>query len=148
MSRDTRVYKDADRFNPDRYRPLPDGTPGEPHPVGHFGFGRRSCVGKYLADNSCWAVIATVLATSRIEKKRDENGRVVEPTVQFTNGGTCHPEHFECWIQPRSAKSIELLAAASSTSSVKRRIYLTPSFSNPGKDRATAKEEAEGPEEG
>ncbi|PKS09030.1 hypothetical protein jhhlp_003643 [Lomentospora prolificans] len=149
MSRDERVYKDPARFNPDRYNPLADGTPGEPRPVAHFGFGRRqstpvgvspqgpcthgrsqakgvfearkrrqfsmrllafgvlgfvaarvrSCVGQFLADNSCWMAMATVLAAFRIDKKHDEQGRIVEPTVKFTNGGT--------W----SDRAVELLGA-------------------------------------
>lgn len=33
-------------------------------------------------------MVATMLATLRIEKKVDELGRVVEPRVEFTNGGT------------------------------------------------------------
>lgn len=41
MSRDLSVYKDPERFNPDRYIPKQDGGDEEPFLVGPFGFGRR-----------------------------------------------------------------------------------------------------------
>ena len=41
MSRDPRVYRDPNDFNPDRYDSIENGGFGEPPPVGHFGFGRR-----------------------------------------------------------------------------------------------------------
>ncbi|KEZ41192.1 hypothetical protein SAPIO_CDS7275 [Scedosporium apiospermum] len=88
MSRDERIYKDPESFNPDRYDPSSHGAPGEPRPVGHFGFGRRSCVGQFLADNTCWIAIATILSAFKIDKRCDEHGVTVEPTIKFTNGGT------------------------------------------------------------
>ena len=41
MSRDARLYRDPDMFDPDRYLPVAEGGRGEPVPVGQFGFGRR-----------------------------------------------------------------------------------------------------------
>jgi cytochrome P450 len=41
MTHDEAIYTNPDDFNPDRYAKDPDGKPGEPFPVGHFGFGRR-----------------------------------------------------------------------------------------------------------
>lgn len=41
MSKDTRVYKNPETFNPDRYIPKDQGGDGEPFLVGPFGFGRR-----------------------------------------------------------------------------------------------------------
>lgn len=41
MSRDLNVYKDPEKFNPDRYIPKEEGGDGEPLLVGPFGFGRR-----------------------------------------------------------------------------------------------------------
>jgi cytochrome P450 len=42
ITHDESVYKDPDTFNPDRYLSVDEGGAGEPLPVGHFGFGRRS----------------------------------------------------------------------------------------------------------
>lgn len=41
MSRDINVYKDPERFNPERYTPVEEGGGGEPFLTGPFGFGRR-----------------------------------------------------------------------------------------------------------
>ena len=88
MSRDERRYADPAAFRPERYTPAAEGGAGEPFPAGHFGYGRRACVGRFLADNSFWAMAATLLATVRFGKKLDARGSLVEPRVAFTNGGT------------------------------------------------------------
>ncbi|EEU40253.1 uncharacterized protein NECHADRAFT_33767 [Fusarium vanettenii 77-13-4] len=111
MAHDERIYRAPHDFNPDRYEPLVNGGAGEPFPVGNFGFGRRVCVGRFLADNSVWIMVATMLATLEFRKKMGPDGSPIEPRVQFTNGGTCHPEHFECDIRPRSHKAAELIGA-------------------------------------
>ena len=41
MTHDEKIYSNPEAFNPDRYAPKADGSPGEPFPVGQFGFGRR-----------------------------------------------------------------------------------------------------------
>ncbi|KAK7397587.1 hypothetical protein QQX98_013046 [Neonectria punicea] len=109
MAHDERIYQAPHDFNPDRYQPLANGTPGEPFPVGNFGFGRRICVGRFLADNSVWIMVATMLSALEFHKKLDQSGNPVEPRVLFTNGGTCHPQHFECSIRPRSPRSLVLV---------------------------------------
>ncbi|KAL6353304.1 hypothetical protein LRP88_13796 [Fusarium phalaenopsidis] len=111
MAHDERIYRAPHDFNPDRYEPLVKGGAGEPFPVGNFGFGRRVCVGRFLADNSVWIMVATMLATLEFRKKMGPDGSPIEPRVQFTNGGTCHPEHFECDIRPRSHKAAVLIGA-------------------------------------
>ncbi|KAJ0164483.1 O-methylsterigmatocystin oxidoreductase [Colletotrichum tanaceti] len=109
MTQDERIYQDPRSFNPDRYQPQSSGGHGEPWPLGQFGFGRRVCIGRFLADNSVWIVVATMLATLNIRKKIGADGQVIEPNVAFTNGGTCHPEHFDCSITPRSKEAEALL---------------------------------------
>ncbi|KAH7238285.1 cytochrome P450 [Fusarium tricinctum] len=107
IAHDERVYRDPHKFNPDRYEA------GEPFPVGNFGFGRRICVGRFLADNSVWIMVATMLSTLQFGKKVDLDGAPIEPRVQFTNGGTCHPEHFGCVIKPRNSNSATLVGVSS-----------------------------------
>ncbi|KAK2046474.1 cytochrome P450 [Colletotrichum somersetense] len=109
MTQDERIYQDPKSFNPDRYQPQSSGGHGEPLPLGQFGFGRRVCIGRFLADNSVWIAVATMLATLNFSKKVGPDGQVIEPKVAFTNGGTCHPKHFDCSITPRSRKAEELL---------------------------------------
>ncbi|GKU00753.1 o-methylsterigmatocystin oxidoreductase [Fusarium langsethiae] len=103
IAHDERVYKAPQDFNPDRY------GAGEPYPVGNFGFGRRICVGRFLADNSVWIMVATMLFTLHFRKKVAQDGTPIEPRVRFTNGGTCHPEHFDCVIKPRNLTATALI---------------------------------------
>ena len=110
MTHDDRVYKNPDDFDPDRFIPISEGGRGEPHPQGQFGFGRRVCVGRHLAEASVWIVVANILATLEIEKALDEDDHEITPTVELTNGLTSHPKHFECRIKPRSQRSIELIS--------------------------------------
>ncbi|TDZ27794.1 Cytochrome P450 monooxygenase COX2 [Colletotrichum spinosum] len=109
MTHDERVYSDPEAFDPDRYIPVDEGGRGEPFPVGQFGFGRRICVGKHLAEASVWIVAASMLATLNIEKAVGADGRHVIPRVELTNGLTSHPKSFPCRIRPRSMKTAEVI---------------------------------------
>ncbi|KAG7441948.1 cytochrome P450 [Guyanagaster necrorhizus] len=84
MGLDENVYDQATTFNPDRYLPKPQGK-GEPY-LAAFGFGRRICPGRYLAENGMWIAIACILATCKITKAKDENGEEINPAVEFSNG--------------------------------------------------------------
>ncbi|KIJ65825.1 hypothetical protein HYDPIDRAFT_109876 [Hydnomerulius pinastri MD-312] len=59
-----------------------------------FGFGRRICTGHYLADESVWSAIATLLATWVFEAPKDEHGEPYKFKPQFTGGLTSHPKPF------------------------------------------------------
>ncbi|PHH86202.1 hypothetical protein CDD83_10589 [Cordyceps sp. RAO-2017] len=109
MTHDESVYTDPDDFNPDRYMPIEDGGLGEPFPIGQFGYGRRVCIGKHLAEASVWIVVASILSTMKIEKGRDDDGNEIEPTVELTSGLTSHPKPFPCRIVPRDDMAAALL---------------------------------------
>jgi len=85
MMHDERVYAEPDRFWPERYLPREEGGNGEPYPVGNFGFGRRICVGRNLAENSLLMVLATMLATVDIgwPLGRDGKPEEFEPEWSF-----------------------------------------------------------------
>ncbi|KAK4495602.1 hypothetical protein PRZ48_012870 [Zasmidium cellare] len=110
MTHDCSTYSDPDAFNPDRYVPQSEGGAGEPFPVGQFGFGRRVCVGRHLAEASVWIVVATMLATMDIEKAVDGEGKEIIPEVELTNGLTSHPKSFKCHIVPRNDQARYLIA--------------------------------------
>lgn len=110
MTHDSQTYSDPDDFNPDRYIPQSEGGAGEPFPVGQFGFGRRVCVGKHLAEASVWIVVATMLATMTIEKAVGADGKEIIPEVELTNGLTSHPKSFKCCIVPRHDHAKRLIA--------------------------------------
>lgn len=110
MTHDSKMYFDPDVFNPDRYIPQSEGGAGEPFPVGQFGFGRRVCVGKHLAEASVWIVVATMLATMNTEKAVGSDGKEIVPEVELTNGLTSHPKSFKCSIVPRNEQAKRLIA--------------------------------------
>ena len=83
MNHDPEIYgNDAAWFNPARYLDANGGTaPGlsRTGSEGHFayGFGRRICIGRNIANNSFFINIATVLWASKIERKRDASGHML-----------------------------------------------------------------------
>ncbi|KAJ7141534.1 cytochrome P450 [Mycena filopes] len=108
ISLDESVYKDATSFRPERFLPKPRGN-GEPQFTDTFGFGRRICPGKDLADNSLWIAIATLLATCSISNALDPNGERIIPEVVMSDGLASHPNDFSCVIRARSASAQALL---------------------------------------
>ncbi|THH07207.1 hypothetical protein EW145_g3537 [Phellinidium pouzarii] len=111
MQRDPKVYLEPDKFIPERWLP-PDGQspPLDVHKTA-FGFGRRVCSGRFLADNSIFLSIASILAAFRIEKALDVNGVPITPPVEYvesflrtTAHTRRHPKPFKCRITPRSDK--------------------------------------------
>lgn len=73
-----------------------------------FGYGRRICPGRYVADNALFITIAQTLAVFNIEKFV-ENGKVVEPEVKFESGVISHPLPYRVWIKSRSKVHEELI---------------------------------------
>ncbi|KAG6837602.1 hypothetical protein H0H93_006123 [Arthromyces matolae] len=86
MTLDESVYQDPRSFNPSRYLPAPVGR-GEPFSTSHFGFGRRICPGRHLADDSLWIAIATSLATVKFLKPLDDHGNEITPDATPTAFG-------------------------------------------------------------
>ncbi|PHH79158.1 hypothetical protein CDD80_5525 [Ophiocordyceps camponoti-rufipedis] len=109
MTHDESVYTRPDDFNPDRYAPLEQGGLGEPHPVGQFGFGRRLCIGKHLAEANLWMLAALLLSTTTVGKPLDDEGNEVEQRVKMTNGLVSRPERFDCRFLPRDDKAMAVL---------------------------------------
>ncbi|KAF9002155.1 cytochrome P450 [Cyathus striatus] len=109
--RDESIYSDPDSFNPGRYMPKPEGN-AEPYPVGHFGFGRRACLGRHLADVSLWIVISSILATLDIGPELDDEGKEIMPVVELVVGLASHPKHFVCSIKPRDQISESIIRQA------------------------------------
>ncbi|KDQ08761.1 hypothetical protein BOTBODRAFT_59124 [Botryobasidium botryosum FD-172 SS1] len=108
MSRDETMYKDGDRFSPERFEG--DGAEDVLDPRAFaYGFGRRSCVGNHFADASLFINMAYMLATFNISKARDEAGNEIEPKVKYVSGLISRLEDFECSIQPRSVQAAEFI---------------------------------------
>ncbi len=97
MCYDEETYQDPEAFDPLRFagvqgseRAEREGLVGrgEPFPTGHFGFGRRICPGRHLAEASVWIVVATMMHTLEIGKAVDGEGKEITPVVTLTPGLT------------------------------------------------------------
>lgn len=85
---DESKYPNPDAFDPSRYL-QPDGqlNPNAPTPTeAAFGYGRRICPGRHFAMESLWVLIVYVLATLQIDKAKDADGKVIEPSGEYTSG--------------------------------------------------------------
>ncbi|KAH9475817.1 Cytochrome P450 monooxygenase 105 [Psilocybe cubensis] len=100
-------YPDPSQFNPDRYN-LSDASMQTVHDL-VFGFGRRVCPGKHLAEGTLFAIVSTVLATCDILPALDEDGREVLPQYAYTPGTIMMPEPFSVRLRPRSEHARKLL---------------------------------------
>ncbi|KAI9465400.1 cytochrome P450 [Lactarius psammicola] len=118
LNRDPGIYgEDAAHFNPARHldakgeiAPGPPDTKEESHVT--YGFGRRLCVGRHVANNSLFIDIAILLWTLRIERKKDATGKLLPLDVDgfVEDGLVVRPVPYECDIAPRFPEAPSLLA--------------------------------------
>ncbi|EIW83715.1 cytochrome P450 [Coniophora puteana RWD-64-598 SS2] len=100
MTHNPRQFASPELFMPERYLDSPGHVAEKPfsHP---FGFGRRICPGRYVADGSVWATIVSVLATFRIVNAKDGNGESIEVKEEFLSGLAVRPKPFRCGFEKR-----------------------------------------------
>ncbi|KAF8989959.1 cytochrome P450 [Cyathus striatus] len=110
INRDPEVYgSDVEEFRPERYLDASTGkllaVTGGGKDEGHvsFGFGRRICVGRHVANDSMFILMACILWAFNISPAKDELGNVVIPNaMEFINEGLAtRPKPFPCRIAPR-----------------------------------------------
>jgi cytochrome P450 len=77
-----------------------------------FGFGRRICPGRHIADVSLFMTVVTLLSTVDIVRAKDGEGKEIIPAVEVTSGTLSHPKPFPWAVRPRSRHSEALLASA------------------------------------
>ncbi|KAG9093518.1 hypothetical protein FRC06_011493 [Ceratobasidium sp. 370] len=82
MMHDPDVYPEPHQFKPERY--LVENPPPEPENYA-FGFGRRSCPGIHIAQQSMWISVCNTLANFAITKAMDERGVEITPEERYTN---------------------------------------------------------------
>ena len=110
--RDPERYVDPEVFKPERFIP---GAPGhksapERDPGFAFGFGRRICPGKELADMSLFLSIAMSLAAFNIEKDVDATGQSIEPVHEYTAGVVKCVASTSCLLAEYVAEGVLFLA--------------------------------------
>jgi cytochrome P450 len=111
FTHDPAVYKEPETFNPSRFISTDTHT-AEPDPrTWTFGYGRRVCPGRYVADNALFLTIAQTLAVFKIEKLV-ENGKTVEVEAKFEPGVVSHPVPYRTSITPRSEEHRQRIVEA------------------------------------
>ncbi|KAJ5653212.1 hypothetical protein N7490_000215 [Penicillium lividum] len=110
MLHDPVVYQDPLAFKPERFLEN-DGREPETDPHNFvFGFGRRVCPGRILADTTVWVSVAKCLAGFKISKPV-ESGVEVDVKAEFQPGVISHPVPCKLQVVPRSASHEALLLA-------------------------------------
>lgn len=99
-------YAEPMKFKPERY--LPPLSEPDPSEVA-FGYGRRSCSGRYFADGSVYATISQLLAVFDVRKATDAHGAEIPVKLESVAGMVNRPMPFAFKIVPRSAQHAKLL---------------------------------------
>ncbi|RAK94412.1 cytochrome P450 [Aspergillus costaricaensis CBS 115574] len=95
ITHDPSIYPHPEKFDPERFL----GEKPQPDPSGWvFGFGRRVCPGRVLADASIFVTVGMILSALRISL---EGGR---GEVRFTPGVVSHPVLDGVRLQARSQR--------------------------------------------
>ncbi|KAL4801867.1 cytochrome P450 [Aspergillus unguis] len=106
---DPKDYRDPMDFQPERF--LGDSPERDPSFV--FGYGRRICPGRVVADSSVYLAVVTSLAAFNIGKKiRD--GEELKVETHFLPGMVSHPAPFEMDIALRDPKYGDLVQSVES----------------------------------
>ncbi|KZT03177.1 cytochrome P450 [Laetiporus sulphureus 93-53] len=110
MTRDPEIYYDPEVFRPERFQDVqPDMADLMDARKLVFGFGRRICPGRSLAESNVWLVAAGIMATMTVRKARDAFGNEMIPSVTFLSGTVSHPMPFQCDVRPRSEQTVALI---------------------------------------
>ncbi|KZT06281.1 cytochrome P450 [Laetiporus sulphureus 93-53] len=118
MNRDPDIYgPNAHLFRPERHldehnrlNPSPADTKDEGHVT--YGFGRRICVGRHVANYSLFIDIATILWALKLEPERDAEGNYIEPDVVsiVSDGLVVRPAPFNIVTSLRFPEAENMLA--------------------------------------
>ncbi|KIJ41822.1 hypothetical protein M422DRAFT_255142 [Sphaerobolus stellatus SS14] len=100
-----------DSFDPARFFEKGRRDPGQ---TGAFGYGRRICPGRYMAENSLFIAVASILQVFNISPAKDSLGNDVLPDYEWISGVLSPPADYECTLKPRS-KAAEALILSNHT---------------------------------
>lgn len=106
FTRDPATYHDPEAFKPERFF-APYNELSATNVI--FGFGRRICPGKILADASLYLTFAQTLAAFKIQKPRDGTGKEITAEHNFGSGIVAHPGPCAVRVEPRSAQHEALI---------------------------------------
>ncbi|KAF9077446.1 cytochrome P450 [Rhodocollybia butyracea] len=111
FNRDPNVFPEPDKFMPERFLNSPTGPFTNINDIFAFGFGRRVCAGRHMADNTIWLTIASVLATLDLRNAKDDAGNEVDIPGEYTKTFFRHPLPYRSSITPRDLQARDLILA-------------------------------------
>ncbi|KAJ8129221.1 hypothetical protein O1611_g4411 [Lasiodiplodia mahajangana] len=118
FTHDPDVYRDPIAFRPERFLAGGDHEP-EPEPEPDkfvFGFGRRICPGRFLADNSLFLIVAQSLAVFSIDRSYRIDGKNgLKHESMFQAGVVSHPAPYKITIRPRSSHHEKMIRSLEET---------------------------------
>ncbi|RYP78207.1 hypothetical protein DL771_000684 [Monosporascus sp. 5C6A] len=121
INHDPKIWgQGAHRFDPARHldssgtqiKAVAAGNKGEPH--ASFGFGRRICPGRYLADDLMFIFISLILWAVNINRGTNADGDAapIDADGSLDEGVTVRPIPFSCTTSPRDPEAKIVLQAA------------------------------------
>lgn len=110
MAHNETTYPEPFEFKPERFLSRDGRTCFVSGPSTEaFGFGRRKCAGRFLADAQLFITVASILKVFRIETSPETpNSRPAYEDL-FTCGMESHPVPFKCSITPRRKNAVDLV---------------------------------------
>ncbi|KAJ7146890.1 cytochrome P450 [Mycena epipterygia] len=111
IMQDKDMYPDPNAFKPERFLCDDKLNPDVRDPQAAFGFGRRICPARHMATSSVWITAASILAVFDITKAVGEDGKIIEPSYEYSPDLISAPLPFKCSIKPRSTDAVALVEA-------------------------------------
>ncbi|KAJ7252519.1 cytochrome P450, partial [Mycena rebaudengoi] len=93
------AYPDPYKFNPGRFLLNGRLNPAVRDPSLVFGFGRRVCPGRHMAQSTLWITVVSLLAVFNITKAIGEDGKILEPSYKYHSALVLMPFPFKCSIK-------------------------------------------------
>ncbi|KAI0050246.1 cytochrome P450 [Auriscalpium vulgare] len=115
MFRDPTVYPDPETFNPERFLTAEGQFKDDPRLNAIFGFGKRICPGRFLAESTIFLTAAMVLSTFFVGRPKGSSEQAAIDNNVNVGQAIAQPQPFQCSISPRSAMAEELIAAVAET---------------------------------
>ncbi|GLI79146.1 hypothetical protein PoHVEF18_007474 [Penicillium ochrochloron] len=108
MMHDPTTYDDPMAFKPERFLETEGHVPEmDPHSIA-FGFGRRICPGRFLADNTVYLSVAQSLTVFDVSNAT-QDGIAITKSPKFEPGVISHPTPFQCSIAVRGPSEEALI---------------------------------------